>query len=127
MEGLKADAHVGVLLKEREKRQRILIDLELGLDLKLAGERDRVQATIDYVAVAKEVKDLVEGRSFHLVEAMAEAVGKLVLERFKPAQVRVRIRKFSVPATSWVGVEMIRPTSSGNSRKRSTSPRVGPR
>ena len=127
MEGLRAQAQVGVPLKERERRQRILIDLELGLNLKPAGERDRVQATINYAAVAKEVKDLVEGGSFHLVEAMAEAVGKLVLERFKPTQVRVRIRKFSVPGTSSVGVEIVRPTSSGNSRKRSTSPRVGPR
>ena len=101
-------AHVGVPEAERRRRQKVLIDLELGLDLKKAGRTDRVEATVDYAAVAREVKRLAEGRSFRLVEAMAESVAQAVRRRFRVKQVRVRIRKFSVPGVGSVGVEITR-------------------
>ena len=105
---LECRVHVGVPLAERRRRQRVLIDLELGLDLKKAGRSDRVEATVDYAAVAREVKSLVEGSSFKLVETMAEQVAQAILRRFHPTSVRVRIRKFSVPGAASVGVEIAR-------------------
>jgi len=123
IDSLICQAHVGVPLKERNRRQRVLIDLELLLNLKPAGRTDRVDQTIDYAAVAELVKDVVEGRSFRLVEAMAEAVAQRVVHRFKPAQVVVRIRKFSVPGVGSVGVEIIR----GKLRTKQRFPRTGPR
>ena len=93
---------------ERRKRQKILIDLELGLDLRKAGRSDRVEQTADYAAVSREVKDLAESRPFKLVEAIAESAAALVLDRFRVREVSVRIRKFSVPGTCSVGVEISR-------------------
>jgi dihydroneopterin aldolase len=108
IEELLCRAHVGVPAAERSKRQKILIDLELGLDLGKAGRNDRVQETVDYAAVAHEVKKLVEERSFILVEAIAESAAGMILTRFPVEQVTVRVRKFSVPGTSSVGVEITR-------------------
>ena len=108
IEGLVCQAHVGVPVEERDQPQRILIDLELGLDLSKAGRNDRVQETVDYAAVAREVKKLAEERSFVLVEAIAESAAAMVLSRFPVEQVKVRIRKFSVPGSSSVGVEITR-------------------
>ena len=108
IQGLQCRAHVGVPERERRRRQKVLVDLELRLDLKSAGRTDRVDATVDYAAVAREVKHLVEGRSFRLVEAMAEQVAQTVKGCFKVKRVRVRIRKFSVPGTASVGVEITR-------------------
>ncbi len=108
IKGLVCRATVGVPEWERRKRQKILIDLELGLDLKKAGRSDRVEQSVDYAAVAREVKEWVEGRPFVLVEAMAESAAGRVLGRFKVKQVTLRVRKFSVPGTCSVGVKIQR-------------------
>ena len=114
IKGLACRARVGVPEWERRKRQKILLDLELRLDLRKAGRNDRVDQTVDYAAVAREVKALVEGRPFVLVEAMAESAAGLVLKRFHVKEVTVRVRKFSVPGTRSVGVLVTR----GRSRRK---------
>ena len=108
IKGLLCRAHVGVPAAERRRRQKMLLDLELGLDLRKAGRSDRVEHTVDYAAVAREVKKWVEGRPFILVEAMAESAAGLILKRFRVKEVTVRIRKFSVPGTRSVGVAITR-------------------
>ena len=108
IEGLLCSVHVGVPESERRKRQKVLVDLEIGSDLRKAGRTDRVEATVDYAAVARDVKRLVEIRSFRLVEAMAAAVAQAVKNHSQVKQVRVRIRKFSVAGTASVGVEITR-------------------
>ncbi len=108
IKGLVCRAHVGVPEAERRKRQKILVDIELGLDLRKAGRSDRVQETVDYAAIAHEVKKLAEGGPFTLAETIAEAAAERVLAKFKVEQVTVRVRKFSVPGTRSVGVEITR-------------------
>ncbi len=110
IEKLECRAHVGVPFAERRKRQTIHLDIALGCDLKKAGKRDDVRATVDYAAVAASVKKFVESGSFCLVEAIAEKVAELILARFALKEVRVRVRKFSVPGTAGVGVEILRPS-----------------
>jgi len=108
---------------ERAKRQKILLDIELGLDLRKAGRSDRVEQTVDYAAVAREVKKLAEGRPFVLAEAIAESAAGLLLKKFRVRTVTVRVRKFSVPGTKSVGVEISR----SKSRTRLGFPRSGSR
>ena len=114
IKGLVCRARVGVPEWERRKRQKILIDLQLSVDLRKAGRSDRVEHTVDYAAVAREVKRWVEGRPFILVEAIAESAAGLVLKRFHVKEVTLRVRKFSVPGTRSVGVAITR----GKTRKR---------
>lgn len=108
IEGLRCRTKVGVPDWERKRRQPIELDLELGLDLRPAGRHDRVEKTIDYAAVAQKVKGLLGKRSYRIVEAMAEDVAQLLLAEFRPIDVRVKIRKFSVPGAKSVGVEITR-------------------
>ena len=108
IEGLICRAHVGVPAAERRKRQKILIDLALELDLRKAGRSGRVEHTVDYAAVAREVKRMAEGRVFVLAETIAESAVDIVLGKFTVRRVTVRVRKFSVPGTSSVGVEISR-------------------
>ena len=108
IEGLVCQARVGVPEQERAQPQKLLLDLELGLDLSRAGQDDRVEQTVDYAAVCAEVKKWVEGRPFKLVEAVAQRTAELVLEKFLVEEVKVRVRKFSVLGTASVGVEITR-------------------
>lgn len=113
IEALACSVRVGVPEEERAKPQKILLDLEIGLDLADAGRCDRVEETIDYAAVCAEVKHLVEAKPFKLVEAVAESVAERVLEKFLPDEVRVSVRKFSVPGAASVGVEIVRTRKRG--------------
>lgn len=108
IEALRCRAFVGVSRAERRRRQPLLLDLSLELNLRQAGRLDQVRKTVDYAAVVRQVRGCVEGRPFVLVEAVAEAVADVVLKRFKPRRVQVRVRKFSVPGTHSVGVEVTR-------------------
>ena len=114
IKGLRCSAHVGVPESERRRRQRVLLDLELGLDLRKAGRCVQIDATVYCASVAREANKIVEGRPFVLVEAMAESVAGLILKRFRVKGVTVRIRKFSVPGTRSVGVAVTR----GKSRRK---------
>ena len=122
IDSLVCRARVGVPEWERRRRQRVLIDLEFGLDLTVAGRSDRVEKTIDYAAAAMQAKRVAEGRPFQLVEAMAQAVAGELMRKFQPQELRVRIRKFSVPGARSVGVEIIRRGKGGRSRTKGSRP-----
>ena len=113
IQGLFCHARVGVTDEERRVRQRILIDLDLDVDLGPAGKSDRVEETVDYAAVAQESRRLAESKPFRLAEAVAEEVAAKLLQRFDLLQVRVKVRKFSVPGVESVGVEIIRQRRQG--------------
>ena len=84
---------VGTLPHERERRQEIVIDLELSLDLAAAGRSDDLRNTVDYAEIERRVIELAENSSFRLLEALAGAIGKLVLSFDRIESCRVRITK----------------------------------
>jgi len=84
---------VGTLPHERERRQEIAIDLELSLDLAAAGRSDDLRNTVDYAEIERRVIELAEKSSFQLLEALAGAIGELVLSFDRIESCRVRITK----------------------------------
>jgi len=99
------------------------LDLDLTVDLRKAGRSDRVRDTVDYMAAAREVKELVEGRPFRLAEAVAERAAQHLLARFPVRRVCVRVRKFSVPGCAGVGVAVTRARILTRGRPRTTGSR----
>lgn len=92
--GLEIFGYHGVHEEERREGQQFTFDLELELP---AGPRsDSIGATIDYREVAALVRDVSDANRFHLLESLAEAVGRALMERFPLEGVRVRVRKPSV-------------------------------
>lgn len=97
IKGLVFYGHHGVSEKERELGQKFFVDLEMKLDLKRAGESDDVGDTVDYKEVYRVIREHEKGKSFYLLEALAEDVARVVLERFNVKEVVVRVRKPHVP------------------------------
>jgi 7,8-dihydroneopterin aldolase/epimerase/oxygenase len=89
--GLEIFGHHGVNEDERRDGQRFLYDLRL--EVGDAGASDRIEDAVDYREVAACVREVSEGRAYHLLEALAAAVAEALLERFPVAAVRVRVRK----------------------------------
>ena len=90
---LRVNALIGVYPAERERRQQLLLNLELGMDLAPAGRSDALEDTVNYAELEERVALLVSESRFQLLEALAEAVAALALEYAPIRMVRVRVEK----------------------------------
>ena len=100
----------GVHEDERANGQDFVFDVELGVGER--GTSDRHEDAVDYVEVARVVKDVSDGRQFALLEALVTAVADELETRFAPERLVVRVRKPEVrPAglDGSVGVTVTRP------------------
>lgn len=93
LEGLSVFGHHGARPYEKEAGQRLEVDLELDPIDDAAEHSDRLADAVDYDRLYQVVREVVEGKSFHLLEALGASVAETVLERFRVRRVRVRISK----------------------------------
>ena len=109
---MRFDGRHGVHEWERAASQPFEVDVELVADLRVAGESDDLAKTVDYGRVFDLVKEIVEARTYFLLEAIAENIATSVLDRFGQAEaVVVRVRKPKVRlsgALDYAGVEIER-------------------
>ena len=110
---LRAACIIGVGPEERSSSQEVRIDLSLEVDLEPAGRSDRLEDTVDYGALAREVVAMVEGSSFQLLEKLAEEVAGLCLARSKVERVEVTVVKpHALPRGGGASVTVLRDRSS---------------
>ncbi len=92
--GIECQARLGVPDKERKQPQRILVDVSLATDLTEAVAHDDFHRTTDYELVVELVRSVVDERPWSLVESLAAAIGRRVLDRTGADEARVRVVKF---------------------------------
>ncbi|HEX5579371.1 MAG TPA: dihydroneopterin aldolase, partial [Candidatus Limnocylindria bacterium] len=73
------------------------IDLVLRTDLSRPATSDELADTIDYTAAFRVVAEIVEDRSYRLIERLAGAIAEAVLASFPVDDVDVRVRKPKAP------------------------------
>jgi dihydroneopterin aldolase len=81
----------GVHEEERERGQDFVFDVELEVGER--GASDRLEDAVDYVEVARVVREVSDAHRFALLEALASAVADELERRFSPERLRVRVRK----------------------------------
>lgn len=102
---LRIDTIIGVYPWEREIRQTLCFDLEMGADISAAGQSDNVADALDYSAVARRLKEVVSGSQFQLLEALAEQLVSVLQQEFAVTWLRLRIGKpGAVPGADEVGL-----------------------
>jgi len=84
---------IGIYPEERREKQDIVINVEIGCDLRTAGRSDDLKDTVDYKAIKKSILKLVEGSGFLLIESLAENIADIALGDEKVQQVVVTIDK----------------------------------
>ena len=122
LEGMEFYAYHGVNESEKTQGQRFIVDVEMVTDLSRASESDDLRDTVNYSRVYRLVKEIVEGPSRDLIEAVAGEIAGRVLEGFPVEQVRVRVSKPDVPLKGaklrGAAVEITRRRDSGHGGNR---------
>lgn len=91
LRGLEVPGRHGVGDAERQLLRVFRYDIDLAVPD--AALSDRIEDAVDYRQVAACIKEVSDGRSYHLVEALAAGVADAIVERFGVEWVRVRVRK----------------------------------
>ena len=93
LSGLTTECIIGIWDWERRVKQKVVIDLEMGSDIRKAARTDVIEDTLDYKGVAKRLLSFVGESEFQLVETLAERIARVVVTEFDVPWVRVRLNK----------------------------------
>lgn len=90
---LRIETVIGVYEWERQIRQTLSLDLEMGADIRRAAASDAIDDTLSYKAVAKRLITFVSESRFQLVERLAEEVARIVITEFGVPWLRLSVNK----------------------------------
>ena len=90
---LRIETVIGVFEWERHIKQMVVIDLEMGADIRRAAETDNIEDTLNYKAVAKRLIRFVGESRFFLVETLAERMADIILTEFQVPWCRLVLSK----------------------------------
>ncbi len=91
--GLEVDTVIGIYDWERTIRQTIVLDIEMGFDIRKAAATDDIAHALDYKTVSDRVAHFVEGSEYFLVETLIEEIAKLLLNEFSIPWVKITLNK----------------------------------
>lgn len=92
----------GALPEEQSRPQPFEVDVELDVDLSLAGDSDHLDDTVDYSAVAEAVSRVVKSERYHLLERLATRIAEVCRADPRVVSVMVTVRKLHPPVRAMV-------------------------
>jgi len=90
---LRIDTIIGIYDWERRVRQTVILDIEMGTDIKKSAQSDAIKDTLNYKAVAKRLISFVEKSNYQLVETLAENIAEILLSEFNVPWLRLQLNK----------------------------------
>ena len=86
-------ADIGIHDFERGTPQRMLISVEMDVDVDPTGAGDSIEQVLDYDFVRTEILNLVAHRRFNLQETLCHAIVQMIAERPVVRRTKVTTRK----------------------------------
>lgn len=112
LNGLVFYGYHGVLPEENKLGQRFVVDAQLLCDLQKPGLSDELVDTVDYTAVYKDIKLIMEGKPHKLLESVAEDIAGTVLQDYEQVLgIKIKIQKPHIAiqgVVKYLGVEIER-------------------
>ncbi len=99
--------HCGVSKEEQLVGQQLSVDVELNCNLTQAIYSDRLQDTVDYARLSREIQAIGKESVFQLIESLAEKIAKKLLEDQRIESVLVRVKKPHPPCEAIQGAVAI--------------------
>lgn len=81
----------GVLKEENVLGQRFRATVSLAVNIQKAGLTDELNDTVSYVGVYDICKEVIEGKPYRLIEAVAETVATKILESYQGQVLGVKV------------------------------------
>jgi dihydroneopterin aldolase len=106
---LEVMASLGIYEIERQKLQRVIVNIDLSVKEGRAAIGDDISNVVSYEIVVKKVEAIVAAGHINLVETMAELIASACLKDKRVVAARVRIEKPDIIANARsVGIEIER-------------------
>jgi dihydroneopterin aldolase len=110
LRGLVASGYCGALPEEQERMQPLEVDLDVGLDLRTAGESDALDDTVDYGVLCAMVERIITTERFTLLERLAARIAEVALADERVEFVTVSVRKLRPPVPQQLTTSGVRIT-----------------
>lgn len=106
---LRLQCIIGINDWERTQKQDVVINVIIYADLKKPCQTDRLEDSVDYKEIKKEIIAIVENSSFNLIERLAEEIARICLRHQIVNAARIRVDKpGALRYAKSVGVEIFR-------------------
>lgn len=92
--------NLGVSEEERKKKQEVVIDIEIFLDITKAAKIDSLEQTVNYSDIYKQISDLLKNKKFKLIETVAERTANIILMNPGTKKVTLIIKKPNAMSTA---------------------------
>lgn len=100
---------IGVFDWEKSTRQDLLLTVKIDYDGTKAAKTDHIDDTLDYYTLTEDIIEKVEASRFELLEALAEFILDIIMERPLAQRAEIEIDKLaplrkyaeSVAVTAW--------------------------
>ena len=93
IKGLSAATTIGVYEHERDIKQLLIVDLELGCDTRLPGASDSFEDALDYDAICKRTLEFIEASHYQLIEAVAENLSIMLFQEYPVLYQKITVSK----------------------------------
>ena len=115
LKGITVFGYYGVSPVEREIGQKLELDIEFHHDFTKACATDSLEDTVNYERVYMKVMETVENNRFKLLETLADAICRAVLDNFPVTRVKTTIKKLTLPFPNNMShVEVVAERSAGD-------------
>lgn len=106
---LMIDGSIGIYKHEKEKLQKIRINIDLSVTEEATPLNDNYKNVVCYEKVVNGIKNIVHSGHVELVETLAEKIADFSMMDTRIISVRVRVEKLeAIENTTSVGVEIER-------------------
>lgn len=109
IQGLSIQTTIGFFEWEKQIKQTLVIDLELGWDIKPAAANDELAKTLDYATISVDIEQFANENPVDLLETLAERLAAFLMATYSIPWLKLRVGKpGAVHNAISVGVEIER-------------------
>ena len=112
IENIVTQAVIGIHAFEKAAPQKLIISVELGIDIRQAAEVDNLEHALDYDAISRFIDNYVQASHFELIETLTENLVLELFQHFSMQTIKLRLQKpGAISYTQKVGLVISRSRS----------------
>ena len=97
---------VGIHLFEKQKKQRVKLNIEITTDPNLKSD---LKTIVNYESIINDIKKLTEKKHFELLESLSESIFDEIFKNKKIKKIKLKIEKLDIiKETTSVGIEVVK-------------------